>query len=177
MGWMLIALVVGIFLDVRNSRSRHYSPFLWAALPAVTAIVLFVMMILDKSEYQMIEHQKEIVAIADNTHLSGEFSGGMFVFSGSIDSQPVYSYYARRGDGFVQEHVPSNLSIIYEDTKDAGYIKWTTCDANMPFDWWEWKYNGCEGKTVSYESDLVGHYEIHVPPGSVVQSFNLDLNG
>jgi hypothetical protein len=144
--------------------------------------------------------QFEIIAAADGTSVEGEF-GGFFIFSGSIDEVPYYSYYRQHGDGSItQGQVRVSDARIYQDAEPGeGWIThraygnvWTPQDGwsvgGEPDTWmsdtygitewnrwWSpaWHMQNIHDPAPSYSYRT---WAIHVPEGSVTQQFVFDLN-
>lgn len=104
------------------------------------------------------ESRSNLVAVADNSGTSGSF----LVFG----TKNYYQYYRATGkDSFVQGSVAISETTIVEDApKGQGYLqvmKDTQCGAFEPL------------KPVDCDMDT---FELHIPPGSIVRDYNLDLN-
>lgn len=109
-------------------------------------------------EYPEYQHQFEIIAAADSTLTEGRF----YLFGGSIEEEPVYFYYRQSDDGSVRQgNLPTNRSVIYEDTAGDGYVEvWKECQETS-----FWRIEACGA----------AEYRIHVPPNSITRGFEFDL--
>lgn len=100
----------------------------------------------------------QIQALKDNTHIEGDF----YLFGGSIDSEPVYSYYYEGQRGTKMGWVPAIDSyIVEEETDNPRLVIEKERGQNT---WWHLDL-GEIGKT----------YIFYVPPGSITQEIELDL--
>lgn len=110
----------------------------------------------EKREYS---HQFDIIAAADGSLTDGHF----FIFGGTLDEEPMYFYYHQDGNGAIRQgHIPVNDTVIYEDQETTGFIE--VYDDKDEINLWYVHLMGSEPK-----------YEVHVPKGSVVRTFNFDL--
>lgn len=115
----------------------------------------------------------DLVSIKDNTLIEGRIGGGIFVVGGYISESPVYFYYKKVGEGYVQDHIKAAGVVIYEDAKDGiGYITITEAKRVIDREWAD-KYL----HWIIYDTQI--HYrskttEIHVPKGTIIKEFVLD---
>ncbi len=110
-----------------------------------------------------IEKTYDIVSLTNTT--LGE--GRTFIFSGYSKEEVVYFFYRNEGNGFVFDYLPADDVIIYEDTIDTGAIY---TKIGIVEEWYQEKYKGW----VIYQAEMQQGYEIHVPPNTINQQFNLD---
>jgi hypothetical protein len=120
------------------------------------------------------EVKTDIVALSNGTQSQGSMTGAIFIVSGSINQKPVYYYFEQTSDkGYKQSNISSDNVIIYQDTVDTGYIKQITYynvtkpDYAKRWKGWAWYYS----EYLPYKVTT----EIHVPPNTINQQFNLDL--
>ncbi len=135
------------------------------------------------------QYDIQLLAIADGTLTEGRIRGGLFVTTGYISERPVYLYYQQDSNGGIrQKNVSVNRATIYEDSLDGtAYITVRHIEYLEEWDrdffyhdgaWWSnwyspfWNLNGTEK---DWDVGRVW-YDIHLPPGSVVRDFVLDLN-
>lgn len=119
-----------------------------------------------KSDLIMDKHgeTKNIYAIADGNSVSGSF----FLGSGYVDCVQYYYYYEQLdNNGFKQRKVRVEIATVFEHTDTTGYI--SAYKMVLPKGHW------AIGWSVLTEWDLKYVYEIHIPKGSIRNSFNLDL--
>lgn len=118
------------------------------------------------------ETKVDIVATRGNTLTHGSITGGIFIISGYIQESPVYFFYKKVGDGYIQAHIQAQDATIYEDTKNGtGHIiiknKTTILEPNWERQHLHWVLLQRPKKT-SVEA------EIHLPPNSIIKEFVLD---
>jgi hypothetical protein len=103
-----------------------------------------------------------LVALQDTVSVQGRF----FLGSGSINGELVYVYYYETEDGGIRSgYVSANRSVVYEeDRADALVVTYEEYLEPSPFRLIS-GYNGASSRT----------YKIYVPKGTVVRSFQLDL--
>jgi len=99
-----------------------------------------------------------LISIRDKDgDIQGSISGGMFIFSGQVNSSPYYFYYTKNEDGSYQPgkvRADSSVRIFEEDTDSPRLVtKQTETDR-----WWVEVFGLCDTAT---------RYEIHVPKGTV----------
>lgn len=112
-----------------------------------------------------------IVAIKDNSLTEGEIRGGIFVVGGYMKEEPVYFYYKRVGDGYVQDWVKALGVVIFEDAPpNVGYLEIHT-DTYTVDPIHKEKYLHWVFLRSGYSETVT---EIHVPPGTIVHEFVLD---
>ncbi len=102
--------------------------------------------------------KSNLIAVADDSSIRGNF----LVFG----TKSEYQYYRESKDGgFVQGSVPIEDTTIYEDVPEgSGYVV-TMTDSTCGF----WK----PIRPIECRRDK---YEIHIPPGSIVRDYKLDLD-
>lgn len=111
-----------------------------------------------------------LMQLSDTESLNGRFRGGGFLvssFSGSISEQSYYLGYRKEGtNSFKQFKIDANMAVIITDGSepriDTVYNKFT-CEPV----WWAFL-------TTCAERDVLVHYNLHVPEGSIIQDFTLD---
>ncbi len=112
----------------------------------------------------------ELVSLQDNSQISGSGGGGLFYVYASMDTDEVYMYYYKSGDGYRKGKISSENVIIYERENCTPTIveNTTYTKANM---------NGILEGILSFFTfrDEEKSYEFYVPKGTVVRTFSLDL--
>ena len=104
---------------------------------------------IEVNNFKPITTTYQIYSIADTTGFHGSFALG----TGYINSYPVYYYYEGTPQtGLILKSIPAKNAVIYMDTEQSPYIT----------------------DTFSYDTNE-HHYTIHIPKGSVIHSYNLDL--
>lgn len=116
-------------------------------------------------ESKTVSIEEVLVSMGDSSEVRGQF----YLFGGYINTESIYRYYKKEESGAIrQEKTPVTSSVIYEDETESPYVVLTkkvyeNCDN------WQWYgYNECE------DDELI-EAEFHIPPNSVSNSFNLDL--
>ena len=112
---------------------------------------------------------KELVSLADNSEVSGEFTHRLFYVYVSIDTNEVYTFYYKLDDGgYKRGKVDSTITTIYEVDGVIPHIEEYT---------FQKKYDLnpiLEALLTSGSSEEI-YYKIYVPKGTVAKSYNLDL--
>jgi len=104
----------------------------------------------------------EILAIKDGNSTNGSF----FLGCGTIKNKNYYYYYRKNNNGFSQDKVLSDNVIIYEDATDStSYIKLQQKILETPYDNWGILDDKVEKNPI----------EFHVPKGTIIKQFKLDL--
>lgn len=111
----------------------------------------------------------ELVSLQDNSQISGQGRGGLFYLYVSMDTNDIYSYYYKVGDGYQKGKIVSENAIIYEqDNCTPCIIEYSTItklDMN-PLLSGILTFGLFNEETISYD--------IFVPTGTIVQTFSLD---
>lgn len=140
-------------------------------LSAIGFICLFALAKIAAWSYQETEQTAsyELVSLQDNSQISGYGSGNLFYVYASIDTEEVYTYYYKFNDGFKKGKINSDNVIIYEkDNCNPLILEYTTYTKG--------KMNGILRAILAfgYPNTSEKHYEIYVPKGTILQTFNLD---
>lgn len=107
----------------------------------------------------------ELVALADTQELHGRIGGSFFAVAGRIDQDMHYAYYYRTGPtSYRYRSVPHWKVTIYEDEANTPYVRRFTQQQKPGAEKWGIAAN-------------VGNWweEIHIPKGSILTEFSLDL--
>lgn len=102
----------------------------------------------------------EIGALQD----SGDYSGRFFLGSGTIDGDLSFFFYQREGGGYVARKAEGWRTVIYTDERERPYVATLRTAVSDPF-WANF--------AMSWGSQRL--YALHVPPGSIVANYTLDL--
>jgi len=110
--------------------------------------ILLSLLLTGCEEEPMDERIIEIVALNDSQGTSGNF----FIGIGRVDSELVYHYYGKEGKGIKGGTIKARYAVVYQDLPEdkTPYIK----------------------KKIFI---LTNEYEIHIPPNSIKEEFNMDL--
>ena len=96
------------------------------------------------------ENQIDLIYSAS---LDSEVRGSFFLAIGSVDERQRYYFYKETDDGGLKlDDVLASMVTIYQDESKAPYI--------LHNDW---------------RCDPESFYELHVPEGTIIQNFNLNL--
>jgi len=127
----------------------------WCQILAVFLISCYILVPFGYSlEPQQITNTYSIYSADITSTIHGEF----FLGSGEVESEFVYVYYTGNNQtGYKLGDVPSGESTIFMDENTSPYIKET----------YTHEINGA--------NDNIS-YEIHVPPGSIVEQYNMGVN-
>ena len=142
-------------------------------LSAAAAVAGFALVIVGgaqvvTSDGQASDCRTGLAALTNTTSQEGSF--GMFLGIGggsfSEDQKIVYMSEDERG-GVSIGSIPADRAVIYEDGKQYMECRVKTATYNIH---WAWPFG--EPKVSSYNTST---YEFHVPEGSVVRNFSVDL--
>lgn len=169
--WLVIAgsitIVVFLIALVVNKNSDYRWTETWMATGMCAFFSLLILGVFGQIWGRgMADHPAEryttLINLADGAGVQGSF----FLGSGTIDTTPVYMYYAQDSKGrYRLYHVNASQSYVtYTDDTPTLVIH-----GNEMNDKW---YSFDTGFSVSdYDDDV---YEFRVPRGSIKQNFNLD---
>lgn len=97
-----------------------------------------------------------LVALQDTQGVEGRF----FLGSGSINSAPTYTFYYEDGTGAIKRGSIWAYGVaVYEEDREDAFIRVEKKDNIRPFG-------------IEFTGD---RYEVHVPKGTVLRTFKLDL--
>lgn len=165
--WFIIVPIIFFVVAFAINNGSYYNSMtdtiglsvFWAFLGLLPALALAALVgsILPHEEQN--SGHLEIVALADATHTEGQF----YLFGGTIESEPVYRYYYRSDGGYKMGWKLVGDSLIVEsETETPRYDK---IEEVRGTDWW--------GISNTAET----RYIFYVPPGTVTNTFDLDLEG
>jgi len=179
--WIIIifcffAIVVNIFsiIDGLLDAEWHYAfkAFVRTCIfLAIGFVSIFSLVKIAAWSYQETEQTAsyKLVSLQDNSQISGHGSGNLFYVYASIDTEEVYTFYYKFNDGFKKGKINSENVIIYEkDNCNPLILEYTTYTKG--------KMNGFLRAllTFGFPNRSEKHYEIYVPKGTILQTFNLD---
>jgi hypothetical protein len=170
--WTAIILIFVLLAAVIVSgieKDKHISVFLLLLFVGViiTSLILAssVPLVTTKTTNQI-----NIVALSNGTQIQGE----SFLFAGEINQEPVYYYFQTTSNGgFVQNDISANNVTIYQDTINTGYILTINISRIAKPSYFK-KYKNWIWMFRTYGIPITTT-EIHVPPNTIVQQFNLNL--
>jgi hypothetical protein len=198
---LVLGIVIGSCVAYTELQKRYGDPLFGFTISIMIILMVFGIssmllsyfvgddVLLPETDY-VDQYDIDLIAIADGTLTEGSIRGGLFVTTGYISERPVYLYYKQESNGGIrQQNVSVNRATIYEDSFDGtAYItvrqieyleEYNTDFIHHDGAWWSnwyspfWNFDSNEGK--NYDIGSVW-YDIHLPPGSVVRDFVLDLN-
>lgn len=154
---IIIGLVRTHFYDFWTESADYIISFMFSGIVGLVlafGIGLFI------PKMTFTHQQIELAAMQDGIQTSGQF----FLGSGSVDEETYYLFYAKTGEtSYVMDKRTTNTSTIFEDEEHEPYL--TDYDQVFRTDLWLW----IALPTLSRRS------EFHIPKGSVLQNFRLDL--
>ncbi len=168
----LIFLLVELFSSyIRWSNVRRYTK-ITIIFVVMFFVSLFGLGAIGAQSYQETAKtaEYELVSLQDNSQISGYAGGGLFYVYASMDTNEVYMYYYKSGDGYKKGKITSENVIIYEqESCTPSIVEYTT--------YTKVKMNGILEAILSFNGfrDEEKSYEFYVPKGTVVQTFSLDL--
>lgn len=169
----LFSIVSGIFALL----DRNWKYVLHNVIRIIIGVLVFFVSIfclgaIGAQSYQETEKtaKYELVSLQDNSQISGSARGGLFYVYASMDTDEVYMYYYKSGDGYRKGKITSENVIIYEQENCTPTIVEYTTYTKV-------KMNGILEGILSFCSfrGEEKNYEFYVPKGTVVQTFSLDL--
>lgn len=175
-GSFIVGIVAFVFL-IANLIVRDWKDALHSVIAIIICVVAFFVSAfglgaIGSKSYQETEKtaEYELVSLQDNSQISGSARGGLFYVYASMDTNEVYMYYYKSGDGYRKGKITSENVIIYEQENcTPTIVEYTTyTKINM---------NGVLEGILSFCKfrETEKSYEFYVPKGTVVQSFSLDL--
>lgn len=167
---ILTVLMIAKWADKHDNLSMFIvSLLVMASLFTPIFIGIFTYKTIDNVSEQRID----IVAIKDNTLVNGSISGGIFVVGGYIQETPVYFFYKKSGNGYIQDYIDADGVIIYEDTEGSGYISIIKSEGVVDPQWKAKYLHWLVFTSRDYSKDWQ-KTEIHVPTGTIIKDFVLD---
>lgn len=158
-------VLVGMIIGIIWSKHDYYTTpgggaFLGAAAGATVALLSIALIVLPYTitiGQQPHSQEFELVSAQDSTGVKGSFVWG----SGSIGSSLTLNYYVRNGDAKSPRSTYGHPTNIFEVQEGPYRVveHYTACT-----DSWLCLYNDTDNWS----------YDLYVPPGSVVNDFNLD---
>lgn len=111
----------------------------------------------------IVEEEIKIIAMKDNSNISGNFAGGMFLVSGRVGEETYYHYMKETNAGYIMEKVPADVSYIIETDEEPKIITKRE------------EYSDEKSRKL-----LINHFDnfsatFYVPFGTIVQRYQVDL--
>jgi hypothetical protein len=119
------------------------------------------------TEYVLME-EIELVALQDNKMISGNFAGNFMLAYGNIRSEFFYLFYVRDKNGeirFRKRQADDQTSILEEERKNGVLKIYELVFVEAKSYYW------------GFMDTRAKKYVFHVPVGSLIKSFKLDLEG
>jgi hypothetical protein len=171
--WILVALVVIVivFTFIAVCRDEYSDGGMAVGITVIigvfSAVIAGLLMVLvwwwgvSVTPFEPVrEKQTSLRAIETRDSVEGGFSGGVFASYGYVNGTRVISYVTQAEDGGIRlGYVRAALSVVYEGEENP-YLKTVTYEKNN----WIFAPWSLEG---------IDNYEIHVPEGSVTDSFSI----
>lgn len=155
-----IAVVFGLWIGIgdRDPLSGFMMGLCALFVCGVVAIVVALgvgAVVYDPEPYS---YEFDVLAAKDNSVTQGHFG----IFGGTIDEEQYYFFYREFADGRIEQgRIREDSTVIYQDQEARSFIKVTRSNSEAKF----WGVILPTGPT----------YEIHVPPGSVIENVEFDL--
>lgn len=173
----IVVAVFSIVFGIFEFLDSNWDYFIHNVIKIIICVVIFLvstfcLRAIGSKSYQETERtaEYELVSLQDNSQISGSARGGLFYVYASMDTDEVYMYYYKSGDGYRKGKITSENVIIYEQENcTPTIVEYTTyTKVNM---------NGILEGILSFclFRDEEKSYEFYVPKGTVVQTFSLDL--
>lgn len=167
--WIIGFAIVGFFLGIGFLLEDSQSNFLAIVIPAGVLglfgflVALLVGAVFDEDHTYRTDCDTALYAAKDTTGVSGSY----FLFGGKVDEEWRFVYYTKDSSGAIRlNEVRSNKAVIFEDADTEGNNTprlCTTADTTEFFQ--EWKIGLADEPS----------YEFHVPPDSVSNTYQFDL--
>lgn len=165
---LIISLAISLIIAIRQYSKDADVPFLLYLFPPllitvfITSILGFFINYNFTVAKSKIVETFEIISLNDNNQMQGRF----FLGSGQIDSRSYFSMYSKDEFGYIDRlDLPtSNSSLVYTNEKPfvEKYEKFTDYDNIL-----NWLFIPV--------TDSQPFYLIHIPNGTIINEFNLDL--
>lgn len=171
----ICALIVALIAFVKESDDIGHSSFAFAGVIFVV-ILIFLGVIFFSYNPVVSENQKvlvdkiNLIAIADNTMVSGEF----YLLSGQIDTTRIYEYYYELpSGGSLYGNIAASAIPVFEEYRSDGYIgKFQLRDQKR----WPELYQVLYGVPAEEYTTKCSFQELHVPTGTIKRDMNIDLS-
>ncbi len=162
--WIVIGLIIlGIIIDVYMDEEPAFS-FGFAIIGVFALLIGFAFAGPSTvNQNPPVDHvdsisHTDLLAVGDSDTVHGSF----FLGSGVINGHQTITYVQDNGGWSSVGQVSASYSRIYEDDPAVPYMVYKQPYAHH---WW----------LVPWSLPMTGWYEFHVPSGSVVQNFNIDV--
>ena len=169
------------WLELDNSYWGIWDELLYKIRTAAlyTTIVSFVIMFISafyalSYEYPTWQETKQLsttqlVSVNDGHQIEGDGSSGLFIHSFAISENGIYRYYYRAEDGGIKQDFVNakNTTIYYIKDGESPHL-----DEVGVFEYWYERENNQDVLCYNNVSIL---YELYIPAGSIVESYQLDL--
>jgi hypothetical protein len=167
---LVCAILLGLIVFWYCDEDRGFYTFcglVWGAVIGfLLSLVIGCFVYADKEVRQ--HEPVPMVNVADNM---GGIHGQFFLGSGSIDQQPVYSWYEEVGENnFVQRSVAVDYATIHYTDEDPHYVYSKEYHSSNPDFWQKWILNP-NGEEIDY---FYEHYDFYIPKGSIKPVYELD---
>ena len=159
--------IVGIIISIRYTYKNDGNDFEFYIMNGILGTVigccvgiLFAVIIFAVTPHDISKERHDLVAIKDGSGINGSF----FLGCGTIEDRNYYYYYEKSNDnGYKQQKILVDKVVLYEDATDStAYIEFQHKISKTPYK--KWSVNcGCI------------QTKIHVPKGTIIKQFKLDL--
>jgi len=179
---MAIGYIIGLLLTAATGIGAYYllrrnydlASLVAFFLACVGAVLFFTISAAASWDEEIQKEQRfeaPIIALRNDSLVSGYVGGGIFVVVGSVAEEPVYFYYAEEPDGAIlQYHITTRDTKIYEEPREDGVLTTVKTYEEKPVSqfgkwWFDLKEPAIDN--VSYT------YEFHVPENTVARQFEV----
>ena len=161
-GGLFVAFFYALFMDTnRYGSERRVARDFLTVLISVIVLAAVVLLTIPVEGKHVVTQEYDLVALHDNTATSGSF----FLGSGYFGNYLAYQFYLRNADGgVVGKTLTARDAVIYEDGEKRPQLWRYECQRPEDTQPWQWAY--CADTHPS---------EFHVPEGSVLTQYQLDL--
>lgn len=165
---IIFAVIIFTFIFFKNTNwewDPNYisSAILSGFIGCIVGIAIAIIIGVNAPNEYFISKRVDIISLDDGTKINGNFILG----SGTIDQESYYIFYEISPNGAISQHKLSvSDTYIYEDQDSSAFINY-----------YKLRLTGCKDwglKSIFINNDR--YNEIHVPKGTIIRQFNLDLN-
>lgn len=179
---IIIAGVFSVFVSLEDGKEDtiHFNGEAFTISTVFVALFVFgvsTVIILCDSSYQTKQQTTDAYSQIVNLSVNSTSQGSFFIGTGQVDQQEYYYFYLKDGNSYKLNKIPAEGTDVVEDNNPRLEIKTiSTFEKEIPGSMR--KFFGVmtqdTGWSKSNEDQKV--YILHVPKGSINQTYNLQLN-
>ena len=141
--------------DYAELETTGIAAFFSVIILGFATLVLLPLSFLFQTGGVLVEEDKvNLQALATKEQTEGRVVGSIFLTSGYVQSEPVFSYISEDEGAFRSEWADADQSVVYQDETDQPYV-------------WEREYKFYSAWLVPWAIGQEPRYEFHVPEGSI----------